>query len=361
MIVLLKSIHIATKFQLFEKTSKPFQYKSKIFQQELKPGEALVKILLSTICGSDIHTIEGKRKEDTPCILGHEAVGEVVAVNSREGFKVGDRVTWTVIDSCGQCPACSDYGLPEKCHKLFKYGHASIKNGSGLNGCYATHIHIRKGTHMVRVPATISHKAAAPANCALATMVNAVSQITVEPKKVAVQGGGLLGIYTCGLLKELGVPQIFCLEVNEKRFQLIEQFGAIAVDARDSQKATQFILDQVGDGVDVVFEVAGLKELIPQGLALLRPGGDYILVGLVHPDSELKITAEQIIRKCLNIKGVHNYAPRHLDEAVSFLQRNRDHFPFDAIVSPPYNLKELEKAIQEAKKQEWVRVSVKPE
>ena len=319
-----------------------------------------MKILLSTICGSDIHTIEGKRTEDTPCILGHEAVGEIVAINSREGFAVNDRVTWTIANSCGHCPACTEYGLPEKCNELFKYGHASINNGSGLNGCYASHIHIRRGTHMVKVPISVHNWAVAPANCALATMVNAVSHMAGNPKKVVVQGGGLLGLYTCGLLKEMGVSKIFCLEIKEERFQLIEQFGAIAVDARDSEAATQFILDQVGDGVDVVFEVAGLKKLIPQGLALLRPGGGYILVGLVHPDSELGITAEQIIRKCLYIKGVHNYAPWHLDEAVSFLERNRDRYPFESLVSPPYQLEELEKAVHEAKQQKWARVSIQP-
>ena len=352
---------IQTQFQLFEGAGKPFQFESKAFQSELKPGEAVVKILLSTICGSDIHTIEGKRKEDTPCVLGHEAVGEIVAINSRPGFAVGDRVTWTVADSCGQCPPCTDYGLPEKCHKLFRYGHASIKKGSGLNGCYATHIHIRQGTHLVKVPDSVSHAAAAPANCALATMVNAIAQRTNDLQKVVIQGGGLLGLYACGLLKEMGVSQIFCLEIAEERFQLIEAFGAIPVDARNLQKATQHILDKVDGGVDAVFEVAGIKELIPQGIELLRPGGDYILVGLVHPDSKLDITAEQIIRKCLRIKGIHNYAPWHLDEAVSFLERNKDRFPFDSLVSVPFKLEDLNKAVHEAQKQNWVRVSVRPE
>jgi putative phosphonate catabolism associated alcohol dehydrogenase len=352
---------IQTQFQLFEGVGKPFQFESRVFQSELKPGEALVKILLSTICGSDIHTIEGRRKEDTPCILGHEAVGEIVAINSRPGLAVGDRVTWTVVDSCGQCPPCTNYELPEKCHKLFKYGHASIKKGSGLNGCYATHIHIRRGTHLVKVPDSVSDAAAAPANCALATMVNAISQRTCMPQKVVIQGGGMLGLYACGLLKELGVSQIFCLEIEEKRFKWIEAFGAIPVDAQDLQNATRFIFDQVGEGVDAVFEVAGIKELIPQGIELLRPGGDYILVGLVHPDSKLDITGEQIIRKCLHIKGIHNYAPRHLDEAISFLERNRDRFPFDSLVSTPFKLEEIEKAIHETRKQNWVRVSVRPE
>ncbi len=352
--------HVPTRFQVFNKTGEHFHYKKEEVDLDLKKGEALVKIILSTICGSDLHTIEGKRKEDTPCILGHEAVGEIVAINSRSGFEIGDRVTWTIADSCGHCPACTEYGLPEKCHELFKYGHASVKNGSGLNGCYATHIHIRQGTHMVKIPDSVSHAATAPANCALATMVNAISHTKGTPKRVVIQGGGLLGIYACGLLKAKGVKQIFCLEVKEDRFPLIEQFGAIAVDARNAQKANQFILDLVGDGVDAVFEVAGIKELIPQGLTLLRPGGDYILVGLVHPDSQLGITAEQIIRKCIRIKGVHNYAPWHLDEAIAFLERNQNNFPFESLISPPFLLEELEQAVHEAQKQHWARVSVKP-
>jgi len=347
------------QFQVFEEPDKPFQLESKEFQSELEPGEALVKIILATICGSDIHTIEGKRKEDTPCILGHEAVGEIIAINSRENFKVGDRVTWTIADSCGECPSCTEYDLPEKCDALFKYGHASVHNGSGLNGCYATHILIRKGTHMVKVPDAVSHSAVAPANCALATMVNAVSQTTTKPKRVVVQGGGLLGVYACGILKEMGVVQIYCLEVNESRFQIIKEFGAIPVDAK-KENAIQSILDETNGGIDAVFEVAGIKQLVPQGVKLLRPGGDYILVGLVHPDSDLGITGEQIIRKCIRIKGVHNYAPWHLDESVAFLERNQGVFPFEKLVSPPYKLEDIEKAVQEAQKQKWMRVSVKP-
>lgn len=86
----------------------------------------MVKNLLATICGLDIHIIEGKRKEDVPCILEHEVVGEIVDINSRDGFVIGDWVTWTIADSCGQCHPCIEYALPEKYHELFKYGHASI-------------------------------------------------------------------------------------------------------------------------------------------------------------------------------------------------------------------------------------------
>ena len=345
---------------MFKEAGKPFQFNEKKLPTALNPGEALVKINLATICGSDVHTFEGKRIEDTPCILGHEGVGEIIEVNSRKGFKIGDRVTWTIIDNCGECPACTEYGLPEKCEKLFKYGHASIHKGSGLNGCYATHIHIRKGTHLVKVPNSVSDVAVVPANCALATMVNAISQTKCLPNKVVIQGGGLLGIYASALLKEAGVPQIYCLEVDRNRFELIEKFGGIPVDGLNIEEANKYILNSSGGGVDVVFEVAGVKELISQGLALLRPGGEYILVGLVHPDSELGITAEQIIRKCISIKGVHNYGPDHLDEAILFIERNINVLPFGQLVSTPYQLDQLDEAIIVSKSRKWTRVSIKP-
>lgn len=349
-----------TKFQIFNQAGKPFQFNKKKVPIELNPGEVLVKINLATICGSDVHTFEGKRIEDTPCILGHEGVGEIIELNSREGFSIGDRVTWTIIDNCGKCNACTEYNLPEKCEKLFKYGHASIHNGTGLNGCYSTHILIRKGTHLVKIPSSISDEVAVPANCALATMVNAISKIKCVPKKVVIQGGGLLGLYTCALLKEIGVPQIYCLEVDENRFTMIEKFGGVPVNAQNTQKANQYILNHSKEEVDVVIEVAGVKELISQGIKLLRPGGEYILVGLVHPDSELGITAEQIIRKCISIKGVHNYSPKHLDEAVAFLERNINVFPFNELISPPNSIEEINKAMVIAKSNKWSRVSIKP-
>ena len=358
---MLKDKLFNSEFQVFHGTGKPFSFERKKLAIKLNSGEALVKIILTTICGSDIHTIEGKRKEDVPCILGHEAVGEIIDIKDRPGFGIGDRVTWSIADSCGICPCCTEYGLPEKCIELFKYGHASLNNGSGLNGCYSSIIHIRKGTHLVKVPRSLSNSMVAPANCALATMVNAVSQIKTNPKKVVVQGGGLLGVYACGLLKELGVPHIFCLEVNKDRFNLIKRFGAVPIDAGNSQMAMAEIKESIGLGADVVLEVAGVKELIPQGMDLLRPGGEYVLVGLVHPDSDLGITGEQIIRKCVNIKGIHNYAPWHLEEAIAFLERNQFEFPFSELVSPPYRLGNLDEAVTEAKRQRWFRVSLNPQ
>ena len=87
---------------------------------ELEDGEILGRILVATICGSDLHTVQGKRKEQVPSILGHEGVVEIVKHQRRNSdLKVGDRITFHVANCCYQCDHCRT-GLPQKCVNLFK-------------------------------------------------------------------------------------------------------------------------------------------------------------------------------------------------------------------------------------------------
>lgn len=367
---------VETTLQVFEGPELPFirQLKKIDPASDLREGEAMVQVDLATICGSDLHTIEGRRPEVTPCVLGHEAVGTVVAQRGRADISEGDRVTWTIAASCGKCAPCLHYGLPQKCENLFKYGHAPLTDGSGLNGCYASHLVLRAGTHIVRLPDTVTDTIAAPANCALATMVHAVDLwqrhlasgrgVAMDPEwkpgTVVLQGGGLLGIYGCALLREQGVPSVFCVEVDKNRFPLIEQFGGQPVDGEDPRLAAEEILSRCPGGVDAVFEVAGSKDLISMGAQVLRVGGYYGWVGLVHPDSAIDLTAELVIRKCLTLRGVHNYRPADLDDAVAFLHRHADQFPFASLVSPPVPLDQLADAIELARQRRFMRVSVAP-
>ena len=100
--------------------------------------------------------------------------------------------------------------------------------------------------------------------------------------------------------------------------------------------------------------------MIPSGVAALRPGGSYVFVGMVHPNTRLELTGEQVIRKCLTIRGVHNYSPHHLDEALAFLARTADRYPYSSLVSKPFALAELEQAIALAETRQHIRVAVAP-
>jgi putative phosphonate catabolism associated alcohol dehydrogenase len=346
--------------QLFQGPGLPFESRTIPLPDALNPGEILVEISLATVCGSDLHTVSGRRGAPTPCVLGHEAIGRVVA-SERAGFSEGQRVTWTLADSCGKCPACTQWGLPQKCTHLFKYGHAALGDGSGLNGCYASHIILRAGTFVLPVPDSLPDTLVAPANCALATIVNALEEPLKESsllRTALVQGGGLLGLYACAWLRYRGVERVFCTDLSDERLALVPEFGGIAIPANESMKKR--ILEESGGGVDLALEVAGSASVIPDGIALLRPGGTYVWAGMVHPQTALDLTGEAVLRKCLTIRGVHNYAPRHLTTGLEFLASQQDRLPFEKLVSPALPLAALDEALALTETRRWLRVSIAP-
>ncbi len=342
---------------IFDGVGQPLRHAQLPLPQQLDPGHLLVAIRRATLCGSDLHTLAGRRSAPTPCVLGHEAVGQVVAAGpDRTDAAAGDLITWTLADSCGACVYCTDYGLPEKCRALFKYGHAGLDQGHGLNGCYASHILLRPGTHTVPLDTTLDPSIAAPANCALATMVNALSHLPDQTHTVVLQGAGLLGIYGCALLHQRGVERVFCIDIEPTRLEQVASFGGIPVDGRSERETAA-----IGREIDAVVEVAGVPDLVPTGLDLLRPGGLYLFVGMVHPATQLDLTGEQVIRKCLTIRGIHNYSPPHLDQAVDFLQQTASCYPYASLVSPPLPLDHIDEAFDLARTRSYHRVAVTPE
>src|SRR5690606_23671895 len=120
---------------VFHGSGIPVTIEERPLPTELGPNQVLVHIDTATIRGSDIWTFTGARQANVPLTLGHEGVGTVVESNRRD-LEPGKRVVWSMVDSCGRCPHCTDHDLPQKCDTLTKYGHDS----GYLTGTYATHI-----------------------------------------------------------------------------------------------------------------------------------------------------------------------------------------------------------------------------
>jgi putative phosphonate catabolism associated alcohol dehydrogenase len=345
--------------QVFDGPGRPLRLQEFQLPDLLAPGEVLVALRLATVCGSDLHTIEGRRAEATPAILGHEGVGEVVRCGAgRDTLRPGDRITWSIADSCGACSFCTDYELPEKCASLFKYGHATTEDGGGLNGTYSSHVVLRAGTTIVPVPDVLPDSLVAPANCALATVANVVSHVPSTATSVLVQGAGLLGIYACAWLHDRGVEHVFCSDPIADRLSLARRFGAATLSS-DAQQTEQQIRDAASNGVDAVLELSGDRAAFFEGMQHIRTGGTYVLAGMVHPDSDLAgLTGERIIRKCLTLRGVHNYSPHHLQQGIAFLERTVGQFPYSDLVSPPIQLSRFDEAVELSTLRRWLRVAV---
>ncbi|WP_396624710.1 alcohol dehydrogenase catalytic domain-containing protein [Luteitalea sp.] len=338
----------AARVAIFDGPGRPFQLVDRPLPEQLEPGTVLVAIAMATICGSDIHTQAGRRREPTPSVLGHEGVGCVLAAGEGRGGWVGRRITWTSTDGCGACPACRDWDLPQKCAHVFKYGHARAEESHGLSGTLATHILLREGTHLVEVPAHVPDAVAASANCSLATMAHAVEQRPSPCRTALVLGAGLLGLHGCALLRRIGVERVLMTDTDPSRLAQVAAFEGEAVVAADVPPHT----------VDLVIDTTGDPRVMGEVLRVLRPGGTCTLVGSVHPQPALALTGEALVRGCVTLRGVHNYAPRHLVAAVEYLQASS--LPWDTIVSPPLPLEGIDDAFVLAGTRRWARVAVCP-
>lgn len=305
----------------------------------LADADVLVAIEMSTICGSDVHTVQGRRPAPTPLVLGHESVGRVIALGDGGALavdgaplRVGDRVVWSVTVSCGACDRCRG-GMPQKCRTLGKYGHDRIGMHGDLAGAFGSHMQLRAGTAIVRVPESLPASVLAPASCATATAWSAVARAArvrdLEGAAVRVHGAGLVGLSAAAIAAEHGAV-VEVLDPNADRRALAAHFGATSLDREP----------------DVVIEASG--HAVGAALDGVAIGGVVVLVGSVFPAEPVPLDAESIVRRLVTIAGVHNYTGAELADAVAFLAGRGRAYPFADAVGAVRALTDIDVALAEA-------------
>ncbi|WP_197380686.1 zinc-binding dehydrogenase [Mycolicibacterium mengxianglii] len=305
----------------------------------LQAGEALVRVRLSTVCGSDRHTVSGRRTQPCPSILGHETVGEIVELGGDQQMyavdgqrlQLGQRVIWSVTLPCGSCDRCLA-GITAKCRTLRKAGHEALDSGWGLSGGYAQHVLLPRGMPIAVVDDEVADALAAPAACATATVMAVIERAAhIAGRRVVVVGAGMLGITAVAAAAAAGASSVIAVDPAAERRQLATQFGATA--------ALSSVADV--DTCDVLLEFSGSSAALQEGLRKLDIQGVAVFAGSVAPDGDVALDPESVVRRYLSIFGVHNYEPRHLQHALSFLQRTRDEFPWADLVAPPVPLERV--------------------
>ncbi|MGJ6965649.1 alcohol dehydrogenase catalytic domain-containing protein [Streptosporangium sp. G11] len=320
----------------------------------LGPGEVLVEVELATVCGSDLHTVSGRRPGPAPMVLGHETVGRVVHLGPGPAARdvggrpitAGDRVSVGIYSSCGDCPPCLR-GLPQKCERLFKYGHAA---GAALYGGYASHLHVRAGTPLAAVPEDLPAGVAAAIGCATATSVAVVAAGgDLSGRSATVCGAGLLGLLTTAMLTEAGMA-VTVLDPDPSRRALALTMGATAV------------LDAITEPpvADLYVELSGAAAAARAAPRRTAYGGVIVLAGTVSPGVDLAWDAQDIVRGLLTVRGVHNYTPAHLAEAASWSARAVSRWPIAEFLGPVHPLADLDLALVASARATSIRVGVAP-
>jgi alcohol dehydrogenase len=337
---------------------------------ELSQHEALVRVDCCTLCGSDLHTYLGKRTGPAPSILGHEMLGRIAEFgpdHPRRDWRgaplaVGDRVSWAIAASCGECFFCQ-HELPQKCERLFKYGHESSDGNHPLSGGLAEYCHLAAGSALVRVPDELSDAVGATANCAAATAAAAIrAGGGCGSKIVLIQGAGLLGLATAAMAQSAGAAEVVVADIDETRLETARRFSATNTVNVSEPEALARVIKHVSDGrgVDSAFEMSGSTNATPQGLDVLRTGGTYVLVGAVRPVGAVALDVETVVRRMWRLQGVHNYAPDDLAAAIDFLAANHQKYPFGDLTAAEFQLDEADAAFKTMVENKAVRVAVRP-
>lgn len=348
---------------VFEGTGKPLNA-TELKVRTLKDGEILIRNIYTTLCGSDLHTYCGKRNEKTPTVLGHEIVGTVQKFAETgvhqdfngEALHIGDRVTWAVFAAYPQ-QQWLEKGMPQKSDKLFKYGHALVDGDDAFHGGLADFTILRPHTAVFKLPEDLPTPIAATINCAVATVAGAMRLAgDVRGKTVMITGLGLLGNLAAAMCKVEGAAKIIAVDVDQNRLEQAKRFGATDVFLNTGKDSCCESLSAYQ--IDVALEMSGATDAVELGIENLAIGGVAVWIGSVFKARKAQIDAEQVIRKLIIIKGLHNYNFEDLKAALTFMSKHHKDFPFSEIVEKEFPLNEAASAFDYAITHKPLRVGV---
>jgi putative phosphonate catabolism associated alcohol dehydrogenase len=358
------------RLAVYDAPNAPFRIESRPLRSP-RPGEVLVHIRMSTICRSDIHSYQGHRPNPCPGLLGHEIIGDIVALGEGVDYdmrgdplSVGNRVTWSEYFIPGPNYFTEVLDLPQKSPGVDKYGHMAVTGEPHHHGGFGEYCYILPHSWILRLPESLSDEEATPINCGVATMIAITEAAGVRMgQTVVIQGLGLLGLYGAAIAKARGARLVIGLDGDAVRRERATRFGVdLALDAAGDRKGllAEIAVHCRPAGADVAIEVCGAPDAITLGIDMLRIGGTYVLGGVVNPQAMVTFDANLILRKMLTLRGVHNYHPRNLIEALDFVVANRERFPFHELVDGKYPLDRVGEAMRDAAERRVLRAAILP-
>ena len=246
----------------------------------VEPADAIVRVGIAAICGSDLHFFHGKAPLEPGETIGHEAVGVVQAVGEAvRRVEPGDRVVVSFVIACGDCWFCRN-GQTNLCQDFRNLG-AGIFGGS-LPGAQAELVRVPVAdVNLLRVPDELEDERALFTGDILTTGVYAAGISGISPgDTVAVVGAGPVGFFAIQAARAAGAGEVLALELEPERLALAERVGAVPIDvrARNAQTAVDELTG--GRGADVVIDAVGSAPEFERALDVVRRGGTVVVVGM---------------------------------------------------------------------------------
>ena len=252
-----------------------------------KATDALVKILKTTICGTDLGILHGKTPSCKPgTTLGHEGVGVIEAVGEGvRSFKIGDHVIISCITSDGTCEYCKKQMFSHCEDGGWILGHL-------INGTQAEYVRIPHADNSLHhIPAGADEEALVMLSDILPTGHEiGVQNGRVKPgDTIAIVGAGPIGM--SALLTSLfySPAKIYMIDVDENRLAVAKKFGATDTINSGKEDAAKKSMSETKDGVDVAIEAVGMPATFDICQSIIRPGGHIANIGVHGKSVDLQI------------------------------------------------------------------------
>jgi threonine dehydrogenase-like Zn-dependent dehydrogenase len=244
------------------------------------PNDALVRITLGSICGSDLHIYHGHTPIDEGALIGHEMVGVVEAVGPEvRDIRRGDRVVAPFFTACGGCYQCRR-GWYSQCEERAVFGHGTFFGG--LGGAQAEYCVVpRADLNLARVPDGVDDEQAIFVGDILSTGYFAAERGQIRPgDTVAVIGAGPVGLMAVMCAQLFGPARVFCVDLVDSRLEVAGDLGAVPLDSRVTNPVVEIQSYTGGVGADVALECVGQIAAIETAINLVRGGGTVSSVGV---------------------------------------------------------------------------------
>ncbi|MFQ5957040.1 MAG: zinc-dependent dehydrogenase [Candidatus Brocadiales bacterium] len=320
---------------------------------QIGPGELLVKVIASSICGSDV--MEWYRIKKAPIILGHEITGEIVEVGEGvERYKKGDRVFVSHHVPCNTCHYCLN-GNHTACDTLHT---TNFDPGGFAEYLRVPQINVDRGVFVL--PDEMSFEDGSFIE-PLACVVRGQRVVGLQPgNSVLVIGSGISGLLHIALASVLGAGRIVATDLNEYRLNLAKRFGAEAVMHATVDVPNK--LKEVNGGrlADIVIVCAGALPAFNQALKSVDRGGTVLCFAPTEPGVSLPVPVNDFWRNSITIMPSYGAAPLDIVKAIELIRTRR--VPVHEMITHRLGLSETGKGFQlVASGNESVKVIIEPQ
>ena len=245
-----------------------------------EPGDAVVRVTMSAICGSDLHAYVGKHPLMSGDPMGHEGVGVVEEVG--EGVskvEPGDRVVIAFNIVCGECWFC-EHGQQSLCDDFRNLGMGII--GGDLGGTQAERIRVPNADHnLLKIPDDVDDDRAVFLGDILTTGYYGAAIAGIRPgDTVAVIGAGPVGFFAAQAARLHDPADVLVLDMVPDRLALLERVGATPINIKEQNPQSAVFARTDGRGADVVIEAVGSPAALETSIDVVRRGGTICVMGM---------------------------------------------------------------------------------